>query len=198
MGDTRAVTRRRTVPRGLLLVPVAAVSVALAGCSAVSTTTVAPTTVAPQPSSSPTHELDLQLRPVLGVANAQAGDCPTPPPATPDPRQPARLCSQDGFLLYSLGPAGVTGARVTGLEATMTERTPQVQVRLDGEGGAALTRLTAQGMVAPPPRDRLAIVSHGRVQSAPTITDSIDGGVLVITGFDSVDAAQKAVDFLVG
>lgn len=198
VGDTAGVTRHPTVPRVLLVVPVLALSVLLGGCSTVSTTTTTPTTPATSSSATPARVPDLQLRPVLGLVAAQAGDCPSPAPASPDPGSPAHLCSQDGLVVYSLGPAGVTGDRVTGLVATMTERTPQVQIRLDGEGGAALTRLTAEGMVATPPRNRLAIVSHGRVQSAPTITDSIDGGVLVITGFDSVDAAQKAVNFLVG
>ena len=176
---------------------------ALTGCSVSTTTTPSSVSATPSSSGTPTAEatapeLDLQLRPVLDIANAQAGQCGETPPPTPDPRAPAQLCSQDRILLYSLGPAGVTGARVTSIEATMTSRTPQVQVKLDAQGGASLTRLTAEGMLEPTPRNKLAIVSHGRVQSAPTITDSIDGAVLVITGFPTVEDAQQAVDFLLG
>jgi preprotein translocase subunit SecD len=51
-------------------------------------------------------------------------------------------------------------------------------------------------MTQPAPRNQLALVSHGRVQSAPAITEAIDGNVIVFTGFASVDDAQKALDFL--
>jgi len=193
-------TLRVILPRHTRRAALAALGVcacALAGCS-VSTTSVSPTTSgAPTTTESAPPELDLQLRPVLGIANATGGQCTQPPPPTPTASSPADVCSQDRILLYSLGPAQVTGAEVTGLDATMTERTPQVQVKLDAGGGAALTRLTAEGMQKPVPQNQLAIVSHGRVQSAPTITDTIDGAVLVITGFGSVGDAQKAIDFLV-
>jgi len=136
------------------------------------------------------------MRPVLEVASATAGQCGETRPSTPDPAQPAQVCSEDRSLLLSLGPAAVTGARVTGLDATMTSRQPQLQIKLDAQGGASLTRVTAEGMSQPAPRNKLALVSHGRVQSAPVITEAIDGNVIVFTGFASVDDAQKALDFL--
>ena len=186
---------RRSTTTGVLLACLAVSAVT--GCS-VTTTSVSPTTSATQAASeSPAPELDLQLRPVLDIANATAGQCTETPPPSPPAADPAQVCSQDRILLYSLGPAAVTGGSVTGLDATVTSRTPQVQVKLDAQGGASLTRLTADGMTQPVPRNQMAIVSHGRVQSAPTITEAIDGNVLVITGFASVDDAQKAIDFLV-
>jgi preprotein translocase subunit SecD len=172
------------------------VLLAVAGCSISTTTSAATVSVAPTPTDSPTPVLDLQLRPVLDVATATAGQCDATPPPSPDPAQPAQVCSQDRTLLLSLGPAAVTGEHVTGLDATMTSRRPQLQVKLDAQGGAALTRVTAEGMSQPAPRNRLALVSHGRVQSAPVITETIDGNVMVFTGFASVDDAQKALDFL--
>jgi preprotein translocase subunit SecD len=191
--------RDRSLGPAALVVPmVLLVAGALAGCSVSTTSTPSSVSATPTSSDTPAPELDLQLRPVLDIANAQAGQCGQTAPPTPDPKAPAQLCSQDGILLYSLGPAGVTGARVTSLEATITSRTPQVQVKLDAQGGASLTRLTAEGMLEPTPRNKLAIVSHGRVQSAPTITEPIDGAVLVITGFPTVEDAQTAIDFLVG
>ena len=200
----RTVRGRSRRPATAFVVPTFLLgTVALSGCSVSTTST--PSSVSATPTAAGTStpgasapELDLQLRPVLDIANAQAGQCGETPPPTPDPTAPAQLCSQDRILLYSLGPAGVTGARVTSVEATITSRTPQVQVKLDAQGGASLTRLTAEGMLQPTPRNRLAIVSHGRVQSAPTITEAIDGAVLVITGFPTVEDAQRAVDFLVG
>jgi preprotein translocase subunit SecD len=191
----RVMHLRHSTTTGAIAVCLAAYAVS--GCS-VTTTSVSPTTSgASSASESPVPELDLQLRPVLDIANAASGQCTPTPPPTPSADAPAQVCSQDRILLYSLVPAAVTGRSVTGLDATMTQRTPQVQVKLDAQGGAALTRLTADGMVQPVPRDQMAIVSHGRVQSAPTITEAIDGNVLVITGFASVDDAQKAIDFLV-
>ena len=196
LGDNPGVTtRRRATTRAA--VPLLVAGLALTGCSVSTTSTPAPVSVAPTPSDTPAPELDLQLRPVLDIANAEAGQCVDPPPPTPDPAAPAQICSQDRILLYSLGPAAVTGARVTGLDATMTERSPQVQVKLDAQGGASLTRMTVEGMLQPVPRNQLAIVSHGRVQSAPRITEPIDSSVLVITGFTTVEDAQRAVDFLV-
>jgi len=189
----RVITRAGRTTTALLVVPVV---LALAGCSISTTTSAAPVSVAPTPSESPTPELDLQLRPVLDIATATAGQCAATPPPSPDPAAPAEVCSQDRTVVLSLGPAAVTGRHVVGLDATMTSRQPQLQVKLDAQGGASLTRVTAEGMSQPAPRNKLALVSHGRVQSAPVITEAIDGNVIVFTGFASVDDAQKALDFL--
>jgi preprotein translocase subunit SecD len=191
-------TRARRTTTALLVVPVVLVPVVLAlgGCSISTTTSAAPVSVAPTPSETPQPELDLQLRPVLDIATATAGQCGETRPPTPDPAQPARLCSEDRTLLLSLGPAAVSGARVTGIEATMTSRQPQLQIKLDAQGGASLTRVTSEGMLLPEPRNQLALVSHGRVQAAPIITETVDGNVLVLTGFASVDDAAAARDLI--
>jgi preprotein translocase subunit SecD len=186
-------TRAGRTTAAVLVVPVV---LALAGCSVSTTTSAAPVPVAPTPSASPQPELDLQLRPVLDIATARAGECGEARPASPAPGKPARVCSEDRTLLLSLGPAAVSGARVTGLDATMTSRQPQLQIKLDAQGGAALTRVTAEGMLLPEPRNQLALVSHGRVQASPTITESIDTSILVLTGFASVDDAAAARDLL--
>jgi len=191
--QTARMTAARRTTTALLVVPVV---LALAGCSISTTTSAAPVSVAPTPSESPQPELDLQLRPVLDVATATAGQCGETRPPTPDPAQPAQLCSEDRTLLLSLGPAAVTGARVTGLDATMTSRQPQLQIKLDAQGGASLTRVTAEGMQLPEPRNQLALVSHGRVQAAPAITGPIDTAILVLTGFGTVEDAQAARDLL--
>jgi preprotein translocase subunit SecD len=186
-------TAARRTSTALLVVPVV---LALAGCSISTTTSSAPVVVSPTPSESPQPELDLQMRPVLDVASATAGQCGETRPPTPDPAQPAQICSEDRTLLLSLGPAAVTGARVTGLDATMTSRQPQLQIKLDAQGGASLTRMTAEGMLLPEPRNQLALVSHGRVQAAPRITETIDTSILVLTGLAAVADAEAARDLL--
>ena len=184
------------VPVALVPVVLLPVVLGLAGCSISTTTSAAPVSVAPTPSESHQPELDLQLRPVLDLATATAGQCAETRPPTPDPAQPAQLCSEDRTLLLSLGPAAVTGVRVTGMEATMTSRQPQLQIKLDAQGGASLTRVTAEAMLQQEPRNQLALVSHGRVQAAPTVTEAIDGNVLVLTGFATVDDAAAARDLI--
>ena len=190
---TAAMTRARRTTTALLVVPVL---LALGGCSISTTTSTVAVQVDPTPTESPQPELDLQMRPVLEVASATAGQCGETRPSTPDPAQPAQVCSEDRSLLLSLGPAAVTGARVTGLDATMTSRQPQLQIKLDAQGGASLTRMTAEGMLQPEPRNQLALVSHGRVQAAPRITETIDTAVLVLTGFATVADAEAARDLL--
>ena len=57
-------------------------------------------------------------------------------------------------------------------------------------------RVTSDAATASPPRNQVALVSHGRVQAALPVTDAIDGQVLEITGFDSLQAAQQAAALL--
>ena len=178
-------------------VALAAASLLVSGCTVVSTTTTA-ATVAPDPltSESPAPVLDLQLRPVLAVETARVADCTIRPPLTPAPGGEVTLCSQDLAFVYSLGPAAVIGARVTGLETSLQAGRPVIQVRLDPRGAAALSALTGQIMGEQPPRSQLAIVAHGRVQSAPVVGEQIDGGVVILSGFATDKAAQDAINFL--
>ncbi|MBI1377519.1 MAG: hypothetical protein GC157_08570 [Frankiales bacterium] len=183
-------TRRRRALGALL--PAA---LALAGCSVVPTTSTAPTSAPLTPAPTP-PQLDLQLRPVLTAGIAGGGDCAVVAPATPDPAQPATLCSQDRVYVYSLGPARVTGARVTGLDVSWEAGRPVIEVRLDPRGAASLSRLTAEALVQQPPRSQVAIVTHGRVQAAPPITEQVDGGVMVLSGFASEAEARAALGFV--
>ena len=187
-----AVTRSATRVRA----PVVAFGMlALAGCTTVTTTTTAPTR-APLSSPSTGPELDLQLRPVLGVGNAGLGACPVTATVTPPATEPTSICSQDGKLIYSLDKAAVTGGHVSGLKVSAQQGSPVIQISFDPLGGAALSRVTAGSSLQQPPLSQLAIVSHGRVQSAPVVTEQIDGRVMIISGFADTAAAQAAIDFL--
>ena len=168
---------------------------AVSGCTTVDhTSTEASALPAPTGSTAPTYEV--QLRGVLDVANAQTGECGTTAPPTPEPQQQATLCSADLVLVYTLAPAAVSGSEVTGVEAVFSSARPVVRITVSPQGGAGLVRVTSEAMNASPPRNQLALVSRGRVQTAVPVTDTIDGQVLEISGFESIDAARAAAALL--
>ena len=168
---------------------------AVSGCTTVDhTSTEASALPAPTGSTAPTYEV--QLRGVLDVANAQTGECGTTAPPTPEPQQQATLCSADLVLVYTLAPAAVSGSEVTGVEAVFSSARPVVRITVSPQGGAGLVRVTSEAMNASPPRNQLALVSRGRVQTAVPVTDTIDGQVLESSGFESIDAAGAAAALL--
>ena len=183
-------TRRvAAVVVALLLAPAAS------GCTVVAHSSTLPT-AEPVPVESPAPTVDAQLRQVLDVANAHAGDCGTTAPPTPDARTATSLCSADRTLLYSLAPAAVSGPEVSDVQAVFSSARPVVRITVTPQGGAGLVRVTSDAMNSSPPRNQVALVSHGRVQAALPVTEAIDGQVLEITGFDSLQAAQQAAALL--
>ncbi len=187
---TRRVSGKRAVAAG-----VAATALLVSGCSVSTTsaTTVAP--VEPISSESPAPELDLQLRPVLDVSAADPASCPIAA-STPPPKAAASLCSTDRRARYSLGPAALTGPRVTSIEPLYSATGVVVAVKVDAMGKAALSNVTLESSFKAPPQSQLAIVSRGTVLVAPAVTEQVDGGVLLLTGFASMDAARSTVDFI--
>lgn len=168
---------------------------AVSGCSISTTSSTTVPVVEPVASSSPEPVLDLQLRPVESIARAEPGACPTLPARTPNATATATLCSNDGKLAYDLATAAVTGQRVTSIEALDSGGGPVIQIKLDAMGGASLRSTTLRGSLADP-QPRLAIVTHGGVLAAPTMTDELDGGVLLVSGFESLEKAQEVVDYV--
>lgn len=135
---------------------------------------------------------DLQLRPVLAAARAEAGQCPKGDPPSPPRSEPATLCTADLTTVLSLGPAVVDGEQVRKVDAGTIADANVVRVELDTNGGTALSNETLRLSQEQSPKNWLAIVSHGRVQTAPVVTDQISGGILDITGFETADAARSA------
>jgi preprotein translocase subunit SecD len=174
---------------------VAAVLPVLGGCTVVDKGSTVPTQE-PVPVDSPAPTVDVQLRPVLDLANAQAGQCGAFAPPTPDPKAPTSLCSADRAVLYSLGPAAVTGPEVSDVQAVFSSARPVVRITLTAQGGAGLVRLTNDAVNSSPPRNQVALVSHGRVQAALPVGEALDGQVFEITGFDTLEAAQQAAALL--
>ena len=148
-------------------------------------------------SGAPADErVDFQLRQVLGIEPGDPTRCPSGKVATPPALAPATLCSQDGTLVYTLAPAAVDGNRPTSIEVAGSSLGPVVRVRLDVKGATSLSNLTLRASQEAAPRSKLAIVSHGRVQAAPVMTDQVAGGILDISGFETAQAAQAALDFI--
>ena len=185
---------RRTAQAAALL----AVVLTAGGCSgpSVITTSGSPSLPVGAPTDTPDPVYDVHLRQVLDVANAQAGQCPEAAPPTPDPESAATLCSADRTLVYRLATAAVAGPEVTDVSAVYSSARPVVRIVVTPQGGAALVRLTTDASQASPPLNQVALVSKGRVQAALPATETIDGQVLEITGFDSLQAAQAAAALL--
>lgn len=176
----------------------AAAVVALSACSV--TTSDKPAVPAfnpldPGPSSSGTtgpKGPDLQLRPVLTVERAVQGDCPKADPPTPPAGEPATLCSADLTTVLGLAPAVVSGPHVKSVDAGTVGGTPTVRIELDVTGATALANSTLTLSQQSSPLDLLAVVSHGRVQTAPAVDDQITGGILDLSGFATADDARAA------
>ena len=151
-----------------------------------------PATGSASGSSGPPAVPDLQLRPVTGVHNATTGECSPNPPQTPPPRQAATLCSADLTYVLDLDPAVVDAEEVTSIDAGTLHGGPTVRIFLDVNGATALSNATLRMSTESSPRNWLAVVSQGRVQSAPVVTDQLDGGIVDLTGFADTDAARAA------
>ena len=197
---------RRTARRGTATgAAVLVAGAALAGCAVTTTSTdplasLAPSSATPSTSASGgavADVLDLQLRPVATQRRAEVGDCAAPlsSTTTPPPRQAATLCSSDGSTVFELKPAAVAGDRVTSIEPISSVNGPIIQVKYDAMGSSQLRTVTLAGSLADP-QLALAIVSHGTVLGAPPMTDELDGGVLLISGFATLDQASSTVQFI--
>jgi len=171
----------------------------VAGCSTAPTPTVSSTvTQSPSPTVRPVADQDLQLRPVLTAEPAAKGACPPPHSAEPASTSPIKACSVDGTVLYSLGPAAVTGGQVATLAVgdSSAGGGAEIDVTLDAAGSTALTSITEELSVKSPPQSQLAIYVLGQVQSAPTVSEAILGGAVVISGDFTTSQAQEIVDGL--
>jgi preprotein translocase subunit SecD len=99
-------------------------------------------------------------------------------------------CSEDGFAKYLLGPAVLEGTSVTDATAGTETGTGAWVVNLDfnNEGSAIWASYTTANV-----GNQVAITLDGRVVSAPTINNAINGGTTQITGdFTQEDATTLA------
>lgn len=99
-------------------------------------------------------------------------------------------CSEDGTAKYLLAPAVVEGTSVTDATAGTETGTGAWVVNLDFDntGSSAWATYTTQNV-----GNQVAITLDGRVVSAPTINNAINGGTTQITGdFTQEDATTLA------
>ena len=107
-------------------------------------------------------------------------------------------CASDGSLVYSLGPAVVTGTQWDTLRVddVSVPGTTQIDALLDPSGSSALTQATGELFSNDEPRNQLAVYAEGVVLSAPTVQQPIYGGALVIAGGLTNDEAQALLTAL--
>ncbi len=124
-----------------------------------------------------------------------------------DPTKPVYLPGDDGYI-YSLGPAFLTGADLTGAEPSYGgvgiggSGGWSVDPSFTAEGGAKFEAATAQLSQYPygDPRRQMAIVLDGKVISAPSIAQDVPSGeslpadTVIITMGSSDNAQQQAED----
>jgi hypothetical protein len=147
------------------------------------------------PSPSPTAAgYALQIRPVLTEGPVGATPCPKSPVQTAA-AEPATACSADGTLVYTLGPAAVSGDAIAAMEARAESVGGgfDVVVQLTPAGSSAFETATAFLAQQQAPQNQLAFYAQGEVLSSPYVSTAIVGGVAQIGGFPTLVAAQAFV-----
>lgn len=146
---------------------------------------------------------ELGFRPVLGTGTTvpaalqqqyTAYDCraPVTTPAVP-PSDPTVACDTTGPVKYALGAAALTGRDVTSAKASYDPQLGNswiVNLDLTSAGGARFAQLTGTLSQQLPPANQIGIMLDRRVLSAPSVSQSITGGKVQITGSFTRAAAE--------
>lgn len=191
-------------------VVVMAAALLLAGCGTAGSSTSAASSGSagsPRPSASALdgHDTGLELRKVLDAQPATAGQCPASSSASPSTNaaptaSPVTACATDGTIVYTLGPAVVTGTQWDSmrLDESTTTGAWQILALLDPSGSSALTQATGELATEEEPRNQIAFYTHGTVAMAPSVQQPIYGGQVIIgAGLEKADA-QQLLDDLTG
>ena len=128
----------------------------------------------------------LQLRPVRAT---RSEPCATQP-ENPAGDQPVTLGGRDGAC-YDLGPAALTVRRAEAEIESLPDGTT-VYLTLSPADTPAFGRILSENLYK-----QVAIVMFGRVQTAPTIQDPENAGMMAIAGLDP-QAAENVVKALSG
>jgi preprotein translocase subunit SecD len=143
--------------------------------------------ISSRPPADPKVKGTLQLRKVVTRSD---GVCPEKTATT----SPDMVASAKSDACYVLGD-GMTITRVKSVEMR-TDGTSgwAVDIGLRPEDKGRLGALTGQIAGEQPPRDELAMVSNGRVISAPSVQEPITSGKLSIFGNFTRADAERYVD----
>jgi len=115
---------------------------------------------------------------ILPVTGAKPGACPPGGPGT---------AAVDGKTCYRLAAPGMTVRKLESAEVTSGQSGDwTIQIRFDDADARRFAVLTGTYRGR-----RLALVSAGRVISAPTVQESITAGAVQITGNFTRDEAEK-------
>lgn len=109
--------------------------------------------------------------------------------------QPLVACDRDGTEKYLLGPAMITGERLTTASAGVPQNQLNwvVNLEFDNQGAMMFEQATGALAAKQSPQNRFAIVLDGRVISAPSVSQAIPGGRAEISGsFNEKTATELA------
>ncbi len=105
------------------------------------------------------------------------------------------LCDRDGTTRYQLGPTAFTGKGVSTAKASFDSGGSGwvVLLTLTGDGLAKFNQLAASSFQQPAPKNAVAMVLDGVVQSAPAFqADSFTGDVQISGDFSQTEAEDLA------
>lgn len=109
--------------------------------------------------------------------------------------QPLVACNREGTEKYLLGPAIITGDRLTTASAGVPQNQLNwvVNLEFDAEGGRQFESATGALAAKQDPENRFAIVLDGHVISSPSVSQAIPGGRAEISGsFNERTATELA------
>lgn len=109
--------------------------------------------------------------------------------------QPLVACNREGTEKYLLGPAIITGDRLTTASAVVPQNQLNwvVNLEFDNEGGRQFEAATGALAAKQDPENRFAIVLDGHVISSPSVSQAIPGGRAEISGsFNERSATELA------
>jgi hypothetical protein len=155
----------------------------------------------------PYHQMSswrLQVRPVLEIGDVGQVTCAPVADATAEEGG----CTEEALDLgsdvslwgaddrwYVLGPAFADASDVSIARAIqLADGEWAVEIQLDLDATAALETATAEAVVAPPPRNRIAAVLDGEVVMAPAVQEPTDDGSLQVTGLGEEGSAILAAE----
>ncbi|MCM2425395.1 preprotein translocase subunit SecD [Streptomyces sp. RKAG337] len=148
---------------------------------------------------------ELGFRPVLGgdasvppelQRQFTAFDCMAPVPVSApalSPTSPTVACDRTGPTKYVLGPVALSGRDVTSAKASLDAQTGNgwtINLVLTSAGGTKFAELTRRLSQQSAPANQIGIMLDRQVISAPSVSQSITGGEVQISGNFTRTSAQ--------